>query len=198
MPQGCNVSFCRLLGKNANLFRFIIGADELRSTDYLDDHLVNGHVIVNFLKPPVMFTVYFHDAVGGLSWSLCELPVDVLAHFGVTGPVDIKTMQITMSAGVLWDSWLQQALWNCDLGSMTGVHQRLAAAVENDIMQVSRVRKRNVLHEMDAQAAVDLYLVLDAENYLNLRLQSPANEVRVPPGFLIEELGHLVGGLPLP
>ena len=80
---------------------------------------------------------------------------------------------------------------------MMGVRRHMVAAVKNDIMKVSRMRKRSVLHEMESQVVVDLSFVLDAENYSNLRLQRPANEVRAPPGHLNEELRHLVGGLPL-
>ena len=60
------------------------------------------------------------------------------------------------------------------------MYKKLAQLIDIDIMQAARVKKRDILHEMQHSLSVDLYLVLDNEGHLNLKLQAPVNE------FLVE------------
>ena len=182
-----------LLGPLANLFKYIIGMDELHCKERLPYQPVTSYVTVNFLKPPLTFHVYFHDAVSRRSWFLCNTAVDVLAHFGVDSPVGLSAVRNTMfTAATLWDGWLRYQLWNCDQVGPMAMYRKIVDNIDNDIMTVPRVRRRNVIHEMHEPFGVDIYFVLCEDNYLNLRLRQPEGEFRVAAGELKDELRDLV------
>ena len=193
VPHDDDMSLRVLLGPLANIFKYIIGTDEFDWEERLVNHLVGGHVTVNFLTSRVTFLVYFHDKVSRRSWFLCDTVVDVLAHIRVGSPVELRTVPSTIfTAAILWDEWLRHRLWNCDLVGPMAMYRAIVRNIDNDIMSIPRVRRRNVLHEMREPLGVHIYFVLDDDNYLNLRLRPPEDEVRVLDGEFGETLRHAV------
>ena len=163
-------SILDLLGKQAYLFRYLIGGEEINIKKVL-----HGNVTVCFVKQEVTFSVFFFSVITQRMWSVGELCLAPCEAMGISKP---RKGTVELRAHTLWESWLQPAL--NDFDEESGVYKKLAQLIDIDIMKAPKVRKRNILHEMQHSLTVDLYFVLDSEGYLNLKLQAPANE------FLVE------------
>ena len=75
--------------------------------------------------------------------------------------------------------------------------KKLVALIEHDVMNVRQVARRIVLHEMTSTLRVDIFLSIDAENYLNLRLRAPTDEVMHPTLAPDGELKQLISSTPI-
>ena len=49
--------------------------------------------------------------------------------------------------------------------------------IDHDSIKVRQIARRNILQEITNPRYVDIFLSLDAQNYLNLRLQSPTDKM---------------------
>ena len=202
-PQGRQTSSLHsLLGQGAYLFRFLVDGEEITT-----DQIWKGDVTVFFLKEPVAFNLYFHEEISHRMWLVDTFPVDVLSHLGVLNPLGVLNnvdkygrLNVGLPAWTLWTAFLKPQLEHRGLerrgeGNM---FKKLVMLIEHDIMKVRRATRRNVLHEMANTLRVDIFLNIDAENYLNLRLQAPTGNVISPTLAPCGELHQLISSTPLP
>ena len=75
--------------------------------------------------------------------------------------------------------------------------KNLVALIEHDVMSVRQVARRNVLHEMTNTLRVEIFLIVDAENYVNLRLRAPTAALICPSLTPCDELKQLISSTPI-
>ena len=152
------------------MYRYLIGGEEINIKKVL-----HGDVTVWFVKQQVTFNIYFFSVITRRMWSVGEILLAPCEAMGISKPGEGT---VELRAHTFWKSWLQPAL--NDFEEESGAYKKLAQLIDIDIMKAPKVRRRNILHEMQDTLNVDLYLVLDNEGHLNLKLQAPVNE------FLVE------------
>ena len=194
---GVRPSVYTLLGKGSYFFRYILGEKEISAFDIL-----KGHVEVQFMKEEVTFSVYFYDDSSRRMWSVGDVPVDLLAHWEVATPNDLiakftkhNGVQVALEVKTLWKTWLRPAFDQYE--GENDVYKKLAMLIDNDIMQVAQIKRRNILHEMSNPFSVQLYFTLDIENCLNLRLKAPAVDVQDDTNDSRNEYERLILATPL-
>ena len=198
-PQGLHASSVhRLLGQGAYLFRFLVDSEHVTA-----GQLFTGDVKVFFLKEPVSFNIYVHEEVSHRMWLIDTLPADVISQLGVLNPMDminhVKHGKVGLHARAVWTTNLKPQLEQ-HLLNRTGennIFKKLVALIEHDVMSVRQVARRNVLHEMTNTLRADIFLSIDAENYLNLRLRAPTDEVIYPRLTPCDELNELILSTPM-
>ena len=156
-----------LLGRAAYFFRFIHGDAVI-----LASHVLCGDVEVHFLKEAVSFNIYLHDEVSHQIWVAETTKADLLSHWAVANPIELMTkytknneVKPQLKVGTFWKTWFQPRL---EQGN--AFQQKLAALIDNDVVSVGQIARRNILHEVNDQLRVDLYFALHIENYLSLKL----------------------------
>lgn len=100
---------------------------------------------------------------------------DVASYLEVDNPIDLLEKRNRVKAGLkdetFWETWLRPALSR----GQENAYAKLAVLIDNDIMKVRQITRRDILHEMTDDFRVDVYFVLDRGNYLNLRLLPPTH-----------------------
>ena len=198
-PRGLHTSsLLSLMGQGAYLFRFFVGGAQVTA-----DQLFTGETNVFFLKEPVSFNIYVHEEVSHRLWLVGTFPADVISQLGVLNPMgmlnQVKHGKVGLHACAFWTTNLKPQLEQRGLDHTGGnnMFKKLVALIEHDVMNVRQVAKRNVLHEMANTLRVDIFLSIDAENYLNLRLRAPTDEVLCPTLAPCGELKQLISITPM-
>ena len=193
-PRGLQTSsLISLLGQGAYLFRFLVCGEQVTA-----GQLFTGDVKVFFLKEPVTFNIYVHEEVSHRMWLIDALPADVISQLGVLNPMDMINHvkhggKVGLHARAVWTTNLKPQLEQRRLNHTgdNNMFKKLVALIEHGAMSVRQVVRHNVLHEMTSTLRVDIFLSIDAENYLNLRLRAPTDEVlyhTLTPGGELEQL----------
>ena len=181
-PQGRHTSSLHsLLGQGAYLFSFLV--DGKRATV---DQTLKGNVEVIFLKQPLTFNIYFHEEVTLRMWLVDSFAFDVISQLGISKPLDVLKnvdkygrVKVALQVGAFWKAGLKPQLERrvLECSRKNDMFVNLARLIDHDIMKVRQIVRRNILQEITNPRYVDIFLSLDAQNYLNLRLQSPTDKM---------------------
>ena len=182
-----------LLGQGVYLFRFIFEGEEISENDIL-----KGDVTIFFVKGLVVFNIYFYEEIYQRMWFLEKVFTDLLLHLEVEHPIDIieklgRSPKMTVAS--FWTKVFQPELH--DRLQRRVIYAMLDELIEQHIMQVNSVRRRNILHEMASTLTVNVYLRSDEENHLRLNLKAPVSEVMAASHASEEELVSLIMRIPL-
>ena len=181
-PRGRHTSSLHsLLGQGAYLFSFLV--DGKRVTV---DQTLEGNIEVIFLKQHLTFNIYFHEEVTLRMWLGDSFAFDVISQLGISKPLDVLKnvdkygrVKVALQVGAFWKACLKPQLERrvLECSGKNDMLVNLTRLIDHDIMKVRQIAWRNILQEITNPRYVDIFLSLDAQNYLNLRLQSPTDKV---------------------
>ena len=157
-----------LLGRAVYFFRFIHDGAVI-----LEHEVLRGDVEVLFLIEAVSFNIYLQNKFENKRWVVDTINVDLLSYWSVVNPIELMQRHSStltedkphLALGTFWRMWLQPHL---NTGPV--IHQQLAEMIHKDVVSISQIARRNILHEMKDQLRVDLFFSFHITNSLILRL----------------------------
>ena len=201
---GLPTTLHHLLGRGAYLFRFLRGHLEVNVHT-----MQQFNVTIPYIKQPVSFKIFFHDDLSHKMWFVDELQIELLSHLQINSPDDLITRtkdgksvsyssfeNVHLSVREFWETWLQPEL---DARGRNYLwYHKLSLLIATDIMHTTRITRRNILQEMSSIGSVKLYISLDQDNYVHLRLMAPCGDVVDNSKASRLQLENLILSLPLP